>query len=151
MERKKLPLNDKGVSGEGYLVGNPEFGFGHIKSEVPDNIQKAVGYLNLELWGQVGLETEDGFLKKMKQYVGKFCKCRSDPFTFQVNFAVVARLRGNPVPVSWSPEPGPSETPSLPLSLFPGTRASWMGQSPPAMFLAQAFTWPPPPAKFSPT
>lgn len=54
MEREKLPLTENGVSGEGgYLVGKLEFGFGHFKSEMSDNIQKAIGYINLEVQGQV--------------------------------------------------------------------------------------------------
>lgn len=82
-------------------MGNPELGFGHMKSEMPDNIQKAAGYVNLELWGQVRPGYRKWLLNKMKKYVGKFCKCRSDPLTFQVNFAVVAPLRGNPESLSW--------------------------------------------------
>lgn len=52
MERKKLPHTEKrGLWGRRIFRGIFEFGFGHIKSEMPGNLQEAVGYLNLDLRG----------------------------------------------------------------------------------------------------
>lgn len=34
-------------------MGKLEFGLGHFKSKMSDNIQKGTGYLNLEVRGQV--------------------------------------------------------------------------------------------------
>ena len=49
---------------------------------------------------------------------------------FQLNFAVVSPLTGNPESLEWPPEPGPSETPSPPLSLHLSTQTFWMCQNP---------------------